>query len=676
MDLTKGSKSPRKHEKSQIEKRASSESISSQHQENITKIRIDINCPNEEIYKRQIRDGTNIKTIFVQIDRSLNTKHEQNENPGAILIEEVDDVYSMRQQRSPEYQRRSFSRSKTDPNLMQLQEFENIKEYSLQSYSNYTQLDKPIKKKKYLFNLKRNYEHESYISKKINGNGSAAIEIINYEHEIFEFNNYQATSRTKVNPKISVSIFRDSESISSCRPRLIFTKPQNLKRSELFLFDFNHMEFINETQNRARLLTSLKYPYAKMCDLDMDNLFMNPDKEKPDEFEISLGDFNFQLGTNFDGNTKYESFRHYTPVYIEFDNLDLSNDQILEIINSKVTAKTQELNEKFIANLNKKFPLDFLFFNSSENNINIVEFKDKSIKPEFYLLAYQVLDEKFVPLEADLLKFVKVHYSTFEKLNEKSIKTAVEKVIGQKNETYGCNFFRLWHYIVLIKTPRADLRPIFEDEALMENFDFINDSDFLINSRKVAKITHLSLRAQNVELIENEVKIEKNPIRNFSSGICREEANLKHTKLNQKMTRKKYLITTLDFNGCGENVNSSLDVNQNNNINENVGNLKNESKETEAINQVIQSANDAKVIEQNLQNESEINKNEEHEKIKQETQTKSQADFPNKSELKKDGELESPPRSSKERFKMLKERFESKDSKDTPQKLKPRNSFK
>ena len=33
--------------------------------------------------------------------------------------------------------------------IEKMQEFENIKEYSLQSYSNYTQLDKPIKKKKY-----------------------------------------------------------------------------------------------------------------------------------------------------------------------------------------------------------------------------------------------------------------------------------------------------------------------------------------------------------------------------------------------------------------------------------------------------------------------------------------------------------------------------------------------
>lgn len=470
---------------------------SKKNEDKIIKIRIEISCPNTRIFYDQIEQGLSLRKISIKIDRRnakiLKNFFEQFPDGLASNIEDFNDPLETKYKFNS-----SIVKSKTDLNFFNIRKNEFSKRHSslqLHQYSAFLNCPKeffPWQKR--LFNSKRTIISDNFPSEMKKTNGDSLSEIVNYEHEIYANQKFkgQFLAKTVTNPKISIGIFRDAEDINSLRiePK----NNRNLMKTESFIFDFNKMTELNREKNPTTFFTCFKFPYAKICELDYKSLMMNDlnsnISSKPSEFELSKGNSNFEIGLNLTQNIKYENFHTYRPMYIEFKKSEMTNDEILSLIEKNIAEKIEEMHQELLNNLNLKFPLDFLFYNAGKKSPSIKDLALESEEPQFYLLSYQVLDENFEPLEYDLIELVKINYSILDGVDCESIKNAIYSAIGHQAESYNCNFFRMWNYIVLIKQPRICLNFLLRNKILMKDFELVNiadDSEFSLDH----KITNL-----------------------------------------------------------------------------------------------------------------------------------------------------------------------------------------
>ncbi|RMZ94761.1 hypothetical protein BpHYR1_045189, partial [Brachionus plicatilis] len=439
-------------------------------EEKIIKIRIDIMCPNLQNYFDQIDKGLSLRKIFIEIDKSdtKSIKNHSEEDSDEHSVEEYDDnssnIHNINDILKPNYSLNpTIPRSKTDVNFIQIGGHDLNKRRSSLQHNQYSALLKYPREllQKFLFKSKRTVKLNSFTGNVIEKSGDSVTEIVYYEHQAYAGQNTQnhIKAQTLTNPKLSIGISRDPDSIANIKEKL--SENQRLVKSKRLIFDFTKMEEINKSYNPSTYFTYFRYPYTKICELDYSSLMLNvinPNYfSKPSQFELSNGNSNCEIGINLWENTRYESFHTYLPLYIQFKVLDMSNDEIIDFISQNLIEKMLQMNQELIDYINLKFPLDFLFYNAGRKSPSTKDLSIQTQEPEFYLLAYQVLDEKFEPLEKELIELVKINYSTMYGTDAKSIKKAIHSAIGDQAESYSCNFFRMWHYVILIKQPRINL---------------------------------------------------------------------------------------------------------------------------------------------------------------------------------------------------------------------------
>lgn len=496
---------------------------SRKNEEKIIKIRIDISCPNNKIFYDQIERGLSLRKISIKIDRR-NAKifkkySDEFLNGIASNMEHFNDALQ------PKYTlNSSIIRSKTDVNLINIKKNQFGKRRSslqLHQYSAFLNYPKELLSwQKRLFNPMQTI---IYDSETIKINGDSLTEIVNYEHEIYADQKPKSNfmAKTVTNTKISIVILRDADDINSLK--ICQSKNQNLMKTENFFFDFDQLSDLNRENNSTTFFTYFRYPYAKICELDYKSLMLNDfssdNLSRPSEFELSKGNSNFEIGLNLSENVKFESFQTYVPLYIDFKNSDMSNDDILSFIERKIADKTEEMHQELLNCINLKFPLDFLFYNAGRKNPSIKDLTFETDEPQFYLLSYQVLDEKFEPLEYDLIDLVKINYSILNGVDGECIKNAIYSAIGHQAEAYSCNFFRMWNYIVLIKQPRIYLNSLIKDKILMKDFDLIkNDADpgYDMNHKTTYLYFLTDKTVNQVQYNQFENQLNKSLMKNFS----------------------------------------------------------------------------------------------------------------------------------------------------------------
>lgn len=484
-------------------------------EQKIIKIRIDISCPNTKNYLDQLEKGLSLRKILIEIDRR-DIKLDKS-----FSDQDFDDMSSNIEYKNvlikPEYSLDlSIPRSKTDFNLIKvLQNDLSKKRSSLQhdQYSAFLNYPKELlPSQKWLFNSKRTIRYNnSFASNMKQKSEDSVLEVVYYDHETYNEKMNHIQSKRLINSKISIGISRDPEGISSLKTKS--TENQHLVKTKLIIFDFKKMEEINSMQNPTTLFTFFKHPYAKICELNFNNLMLSEiDSNKqclPNKFELSKGNSKREIGIDLSGNIKYESFQTYCPLHIKFKDIDLSNDEIIDLINQKLTEKMQNLNKDLISYINSKFPLDFVYYNAGKKSPSTKDLTMKTDEPQFYLLSYQVLDEKFEPLEDDLIQFVNINYSILNGTDNESIKEAIYSAIGHKTEAYSCNFFRMWHYIILIRQPRIDLNPMLKNKIFMKDFELVKYDDSPENDTDPI-VTTLYFQSADKSQINESTKIDQN----------------------------------------------------------------------------------------------------------------------------------------------------------------------
>lgn len=410
----------------------------------------------------------------------------------------------------------------------------------------------------YLFDIKNNIKQGSYPAHNFNeferrsSKDYSNSNIIFMEHKYFDYNDQNIDPKTITNSKISMKLTKDSESVRKESSK----KEQNLTKTAKLILDPDSFAGLNQTLKKSFLFTFLKYPYCNFKDMRVDEFLQEvfqANQSPPVKYEIGLGnetDSGYELGLKHSQhNLKYEELAEYIPVFVE-TNKTMSNDQIVELIQSQVNAKLKQINEKFIRDLNLKFPIDYMCLKMRNFSTDVESYSElDSEYAKMFLVSYQTHDKNLNSLPPEIIKEeVQVKSAILVDTSKERIKLAIDECIGDKEETYPCNYFKLYSFAILIKTPKAKLVKLLRNADLMEHVELINDPDFDSDNQDIFKTIELSSNNENYVIQDQVSQVGKGLRQANSSRFEQENFNLKQSKPvnTPKLTKSKTFITTPD----------------------------------------------------------------------------------------------------------------------------------